>query len=116
MFKGPKLVTEPCGCRYDIRSGIRTRTCDVHYLTANFNELCARLRRERDEILLELVNVVSQACSTDEPGVITSGCVSAYASAIDLLAKYALVEPIDQPASRWRKARFHDAEIRRLES
>lgn len=45
MFEEERLVTEPCGCRYDIPTGLRTKTCAEHDLLANLNELCARLRK-----------------------------------------------------------------------
>lgn len=116
MFEADRLVTEPCGCRYDISTGIRTKTCAEHDLVANLNELCARLRRERAAILLELANVVGQACFAGENGVLSSNCISTYASAIDLLEKYGLVEQIEPPFMRWRKARLSHDSIKKLEA
>lgn len=36
VFKGPKVVTDPCGCRYDTQSGITIRICEVHQLMRFF--------------------------------------------------------------------------------
>lgn len=33
MFEADRVATEPCGCRYDIPTGVRTKTCTKHDAT-----------------------------------------------------------------------------------